>query len=185
MRNERERELGEPLTNRAGRPLARATSGCAGALGSSGGSVEADVDAASDRAAWCHAVQRAALNLGGGCVHLHRRGGGSARARGTRRGQSEKRSDGSGERVRCLRGSEGRMGASAELRVVSDRDSQLAQCAVREEALVLQREHAHAATAIVAVAASMPARGGRERDDDTGAGTAPPRCRVGVLVPLC
>ena len=87
--------------------------------------------------------------------------------------------------MRCLRGSEGRMGASAELRVVSDRESQLAQCAVREEALMLRREHAHAATAIVAVAASMPARGGRERDDDTGAGTAPPRRRVSVLVPLC
>ena len=71
MRNERERELGEPLTNRAGRPLARATSGCAGALGSSGGSVEADIVAASDRAAWCHAVQRAALNLGGGvCIYI-------------------------------------------------------------------------------------------------------------------
>ena len=64
--------------------------------------------------------------------------------------------------MRCLRGSEGRMGASAELRVVSDRDSQLAQCAVREEALMLRREHAHAATAIVAVAASMPA-GARAR----------------------
>lgn len=86
--------------------------------------------------------------------------------------------------MRCLRGSEGRMGASAELRVVSDRDSQLAQCAVREEALLLQRGHAHAATTIVAVAASTP-RAKRERDDDTGAGTAPPRCRVGVLVPLC
>ena len=51
-----------------------------------------------------------------------------------------------------------------ELRVRGDRESRLAQCAVRGEALLLRREYVPAATAIVAVAVSMPA-GGRERDD--------------------
>ena len=55
------------------------------------------------------------------------------------------------------------MGASVELRVRGNRDSQLAQCAVRGEALLLRREHVHAATAIVAVAMTSLAMTGGER----------------------
>ena len=51
--------------------------------------------------------------------------------------------------MRCLRESERRMGASVELRMRGDCDSQLAQCAVRGQAPLLQQARVPATTEAV------------------------------------